>query len=70
MDNKVELWAFQQAPEEWRRLSSNGGDEDFIVVAQPGNEAFAESVAERLEVCDKEKVTLPDGRTAWITCHA
>lgn len=30
--NRIYVWRFEEAPEEYRRLSDNGGDEDWLVL--------------------------------------
>lgn len=67
----VTIYSFHNAPKEWQALSPFGGDEDWIVIADGENSEYeAEDVADRLQVCDSERVKLPDGRTAFITCHS
>lgn len=63
----AEIYVYDDCPEEWRALSDNGGDEDYIVL---GGGWLAEDIADKIAVCDMQKVELPDGRTAYITCHA
>lgn len=35
-DMMIRVWNFYDAPEEFRSLSTNGGDEDWIAVLPPG----------------------------------
>jgi hypothetical protein len=68
----VSIYNFHDAPKEWQALSPFGGDEDWIIIADGDEESEyeAEYVSGRLEVCDRARVKLPDGRIAYITCHS
>lgn len=34
-DNSIQIWRFEDAPEALRKLSTNGGDEDWLAVIPP-----------------------------------
>jgi hypothetical protein len=68
----VRVWNFYDAPEELRALSNNGGDEDFIIMAETTDAVdvdLAGEVAARLQVCDSQE-TEHNGLKVFITCHA
>jgi len=65
----IEVYAFDECPDNWRELSTNGGDEDYIVVGSQ-EDWRVEDMAEKLAVCGYQTVILPDGRAAYITCHS
>lgn len=73
MGPTVFLWLWKQAPERYRQLSTNGGDEDYVILCTSSSRFDdwdqAESLARRLAVCDFDKYEHEDG-TVWITCHA
>lgn len=73
-DLPVLLWPFQQAPEVFRRLSQNGGDEDWIAfVPCPRRRdvdldlLFGEGT--RFGVCCVDKYPVGRGEI-WIGCHS
>jgi len=69
-----EIWKFDDAPEVYRNLSTNGGDEDWLIVFPEGetedSQWTMEYAIERMAVCDVDYHTAPDGRRIAITCHA
>lgn len=69
----VTVWQFFEAPEPLQKLSMNGGDEDYIILADTAEaNVVAENIAERLRVCDYSAYPHPDDptRIVYITCHA
>ncbi len=73
MSEPILVWAFYDAPEEYRKLSTNGGDEDWVAVVPAAlsgkwipwlesNSAFG--------VCDVSTYPLSDGRSVYIGSHA
>lgn len=74
-EKAITIWRFEDAPEMYQRLSTNGGDEDWIVVYPEGEDEntmreIDMKVVERLTVCDYDMYTAEDGRRIAITCHA
>jgi len=76
----VQVWSFKEAPAELQKLSTHGGDEDYVVlvdtISGSSNEgdSLGEDVAASFTVCDVEchqDITY-NGRTVtvWITAHA
>ena len=66
------VWEFRSAPEEFRSLSTNGGDEDWLAVVPA---SFAGQYIGWLEdgsfgACDVDKYMLPDGRVVYIGSHS
>lgn len=67
----MQVWRFDDAPEELRRLSRHGGDEDWVVMVPAGYEPVtAMNLVERLTVSDSEVHIQPDGSAVYITAHA
>lgn len=69
----IEIWRFDDAPQEWRELSQHGGDEDYIVLMDTllaDTSWIGEVVVERVTVCNRERYDLPGGQTIFITAHA
>jgi hypothetical protein len=69
------IWEFEDAPEEYRKLSEHGGDEDFIVelpegITQDDVRYRVEMMIERLTVCDAQWRRAENGRWIVITAHA
>lgn len=70
-DPPIKIWQFDGAPPEYRAMSGHGGDEDWIIYSPPSLDPnVAESIAEKLEICDFTRHPLEDGSTIWITAHA
>lgn len=74
MTAPILVYRFQDAPEELRRLSTNGGDEDWIAVVPPGFplDEFGIGWIEspRFGCYRRQKIERPDGSTVYIGCHA
>lgn len=66
-----QLWPFYKAPDILRSLSTNGGDEDWILVVPNGEQApaWAEE-GQMFGCCTVEMHVLPCGRQVLIGCHA
>jgi len=68
----IRVWRFDEAPWKYRRLSQNGGDEDWVAFVPGGEEAYG--WIPWLEVphfaCWKVEVhQVPEGEV-YIGCHA
>jgi hypothetical protein len=74
LDNKaLTVWRFEDAPKQYRDLSTNGGDEDWILLIPPGYDCEWIGWAERggsFGVCCVDRFTLDDGSRVWIGSHA
>jgi hypothetical protein len=71
MKEPYAVWRFDDAPEELRRMSTNGGDEDWIVEIPPGADADTRWI-EATGCCDVALCSHPtrDGWTLAIGVHA
>jgi len=65
-DRTIKLWHFADAPEDLRKLSSHGGDEDFIVLVPAG----VELPDWTLWWQDTRRHELPDGSLVLIGAHS
>lgn len=63
------VWAFYDAPLEFRNLSNFGGGEDWIIIGTTDKADLIRSVAQRLAVGDYEEHTY-EGFMVIITAHA
>ena len=63
------VYPFSEAPQKFRELSTNGGDEDWIIVCGRAHADVAENIANRLAVCDYDKYET-ENEIVFITCHA
>lgn len=65
------LWPFAEAPVALRALSTNGGDEDWILVVPLGEfrPAWAESGGQ-FGCCSVDEYVLPCGRRVLIGSHS
>lgn len=66
------VWAWRDAPTQYRALSTHGGDEDWVAVVPAG---MVDRYIPWLEhgpfgVCDISRHDLPDGRRVFIGAHA
>lgn len=75
MDNFIRVWEFHDAPEELRKLSTNGGDEDWLVlipaslkekILQYGTPSWIE----RMGACDVDQHDLENGDVVFIGAHS
>jgi hypothetical protein len=76
----IRIWYFDDAPDDFKKLSNHGGDEDYVmhvpadyyacylaelIVAENQNE-----VSRAFGICDISKHKLDDGSTVYIGAHA
>lgn len=74
MEKIITIYRFEDAPDELKGLSTNGGDEDWIALVP---KAFVHNMylgwLERIDTCQEPEVldhpTLPDYEV-WIGSHA
>lgn len=66
------VWRFHDAPEEYRKLSEHGGDEDWLaLVPTPlANAWIAWLEPGPFGICDVSRHPLADGRVVCIGAHA
>ncbi len=75
------VWRFEDAPEEFRRLSQNGGDEDYVVLIpaclctlsdDKGTPyCYDEYVFEHFDTCNEpQRFVLEDNSIVLIGSHA
>lgn len=70
----VLVWPFDSAPESLRKLSDNGGDEDWLVLVRPNGmrgmlSMYVPAWIEKLGN-DVDRYDLEDGSTVFIGSHA
>ena len=71
----IKIWKFSDAPFKYQRLSTNGGDEDYVAVIPKAylkrHEDFIPSFleSELFGCCDVEKHEINEG-VVLIGCHA
>jgi hypothetical protein len=70
----IKVWRFNEAPAEYRELSCNGGDEDWVALV-PAGFTYPEHViwlepGSAFGCCDVERHAMPDGSFVYIGCHA
>ena len=74
MNKATVVWRFEDAPPELRKLSSHGGDEDWLLLFPPGIDpdetTWACSDGEIFGDWCNSRQTLPDGHTVIIAAHA
>lgn len=72
--NHIRVWRFEDAPEELRNLSTNGGDEDWIALIPPklAGEYIPWLARGPFGVCDVDNYEHPElpGYKVKIGCHA
>ena len=69
-DNKmIKVWAFYDAPEEYQKLSTNGGDEDWVALVPKGMDRPDWVGSEAFGCCDVAAYPI-EGGTIHIGCHA
>lgn len=73
----IRLWRFDEAPEQLRLLSGNGGDEDWVIAepvaahADGWHRCCADDLAERVAVCDADAACPAcTGRTTSTSAEA
>ncbi len=73
------VWAWSDAPEEFRALSTHGGDEDWVIVADAGEQAdlCEYALVDKIAINSSQRVeytTTTPGAVydvvVWITAHA
>lgn len=50
--NPLFVFRFHDAPQQFQDLSTNGGDEDWVIICDKSNEHLGSWVSERLEISD------------------
>lgn len=77
MKNPIKIWPWEDAPEELKKLSGHGGDEDFVCVIppehlnHPGFEGSPPYWLERMwDMHGPQTEILPDGTMVVIGAHA
>ena len=69
----IKVWDWDDAPEEYRALSQNGGDEDWVALVPPHYSARYISWMESgssFGCCSVYDYPLPDGSIVRIGAHA
>jgi len=72
-DKHIKLWLWKDAPEWLRRMSDNGGDEDYVVMIPPELTDewlpfFQEGTS--FGCCCVQEIMLQDGSKVLIGCHS
>lgn len=78
VDSAIRVWTFDDAPEDFRKLSTHGGDEDWLaLVPAPIAKSWTEGETYigwlengAFGVCDITRHPLPDGSIVVIGAHA
>jgi hypothetical protein len=69
----ISVWRFYDAPEEYRKLSDNGGDEDWLALVPPGYEdeyiGWLDS-GRGFGACEVSMHKLENGYTVYIGAHS
>lgn len=65
----IVVWRFYDAPEEFKRLSGHGGDEDWLALL-PDDDVPMWMEGGDFGCCDVSEHRLPDGRLVVIGAHA
>jgi hypothetical protein len=69
--NRIIVWYFYDAPEEYQKLSTNGGDEDWLALLPPGMSVpFWMEAGSRFGCCCVDEFKQPDGSTVVIGSHS
>ena len=69
----IRVWRFEDAPEQFRKLSGHGGDEDWVALVpacMAGEYIGWIDNGGPFGCCDVEEHMLPDGREVRIGAHA
>jgi hypothetical protein len=69
----MKLWRFQDAPVYLQQLSTNGGDEDWVLLVPAGVDApFWVEIngACHFGACCTDRYQLTDASEVYIGCHA
>lgn len=76
---QITIWRFDGAPEEYRQLSTNGGDEDYVmhVPASMVNDFLVAMITDQnnhaghaFGCCSIDCYPQPDGSVVYIGAHA
>ena len=71
MTEPILIWPFDKAPEKYRKLSTNGGDEDWVVfVPSVYEKEFWWTWLEKTDSLDEPDQFPVEGGTVYIGCHA
>ena len=66
----IKVWQFEDAPKKYQRLSTNGGDEDWIVFVPKELEKEFISWLPRIDTCEEPDVFKVARGTIHIGSHA
>lgn len=67
----VEIWYFDDAPQEWQDLSPHGGDEDYIVIMRDESNSIYYLLESGSFMGDDHWTRHEhDGLIIWIGAHA
>ena len=68
----IRVWRFRDAPEEFRKLSKHGGDEDWLahVPAEMAEDYIGWMETGSFGACDVSEHKLDDGSVVRIGAHA
>lgn len=71
-DKMIRVWRWEDAPEEYRKLSTAGGDEDWVAVlpAVMKDQHIGWLEGDAFGACDVDTYELPDGRVVKIGAHS
>lgn len=73
VEEPIKIWPFYDAPEEYRSLSTHGGDEDWLALLPP---FYKDQYIPWMEegssfgCCEVSEHTLPNGYIVKIGAHA
>lgn len=73
MDNMIRVWRFEDAPDDYKCLSTNGGDEDWVAVVPRHmmNDYIPWlNPCTPFGICDVDVYDGPDGNLVYIGSHA
>ena len=75
LNNAIIVWPFDDSPKEYRKLSKNGGDEDWLALVPKkiqkqslGGVSFLDN--ESFGCCHVYQYKLENGDVIYIGCHA
>ena len=72
----IKVWRFENAPEEYKKLSTNGGDEDWLAfvpseyVDPNGCNWISWLEGNSFDTCSEPQQIKVTGGTIWIGSHA
>jgi len=71
MSEPIQVWRFADAPEAYQKLSTNGGDEDWIAIVPTSmaDEYIPWLAYGSFGICSSISHILDDGRKMYIGCH-